>query len=351
MDTRGPATRTSKAMAFFQQEAPDRYRLFPQPWRLPSAPYYLVEGLDNTDGLGGYGSTCRFDEEGLPYVCDGDGERVYNPLVIARYAVRMFSLGALTTAGGAYAAAERGAAALVRSGTATGIWGPGRSPDAMSAATPSCIVQAFAISALVRVACRSPGLVPDAVLERAVDALVAPAGAGGTVTDDLGGPFFEEFESRSHVLNGCVYGLWALYDLVDGAGFSTLSPLARSMESLLARLAPRFTTASGWSLYALDTYGHAPLASAHYHRSHIRMFTLLHARTGNPAFAEAAARWTAALRSRSIKCLVLARKCAQVMWMRDVRRLPLVNSIWGERRAPSPGLIAPGRPGDRRSVR
>ena len=32
--------------------------------------------------------------------------------------------------------------------------------------------------------------------------------------------------------------------------------------------------------------------------------------------------------SRAVKCMVLARKCAQVVWMRDVRRLPLMNDIW-----------------------
>jgi hypothetical protein len=86
--------------------------------------------------------------------------------------------------------------------------------------------------------------------------------------------------------------------------------------------------ANGWSLYALDTYGHAPVASVHYHRSHIRMFTVLHARTGLAAFADAVERWHGALNSRSARCTVLARKCAQVIWMRDVRRLPLVDSIW-----------------------
>ena len=33
--------------------------------------------------------------------------------------------------------------------------------------------------------------------------------------------------------------------------------------------------ANGCSIYALDTYGYAPLASIDYHRSHIRMFRLL----------------------------------------------------------------------------
>jgi hypothetical protein len=132
----------------------------------------------------------------------------------------------------------------------------------------------------------------------------------------------------SHVLNGCVYGLWALYDLIDGMAYSELRPLVESVESCLARLAPRFTIANGWSLYALDTNGYAPLASIHYHRSHIRMFRLLAARTGQVAYSDAAERWERALNSSVVKCAVLARKSAQVMWMRDVLRLPLANSVW-----------------------
>ena len=44
--------------------------------------------------------------------------------------------------------------------------------------------------------------------------------------------------------------------------------------------------------------------------------------------ANAAERWERALNSRSVKCTVLARKCAQVLWMRYFLRLPLENSIW-----------------------
>ena len=175
---------------------------------------------------------------------------------------------------------------------------------------------------------RNPAAVPNDMLRRAINALVGPAAAGGTVTHSPEGSFLEEFESLSHVLNGCVYGLWALYDLIDGLAYSELRPLAESVESCLARLAPRFTMANGWSLYALDTYGYAPLASIHYHRSHIRMFRLLSARTGQAAYRHAVERWERALNSPFVRCTVLARKCAQVVWMRDFRRLPLATSIW-----------------------
>lgn len=328
MDARRSVSRASKALAFFRRDSSGPYYLYPRPWRFASAPYYLVEGLDNRDRHGGYGSACRFDHEGVPYIRTRRGRDIYHPLVIARYVLRMFSLSALTKDEGAYAEAERAAAALARSGAPTGIWRPGRSADDMSGDVPSCIIQGSAISALVRVGQRNPGAIPDDVLRRAVNALVGPAAAGGTVTQSLEGPCLEEFDSLSHVLNGCVYGLWALYDLIDGLARAELRPLAESVESCLARLAPRFTMANGWSLYALDTYGYAPLASIDYHRSHIRMFTLLRARTGHAVYGDVVERWERALNSGPVRCTVLARKCAQVVWMRDVRRLPLVNSIW-----------------------
>jgi hypothetical protein len=328
MDARGSVTRTSKALAFFRQDSFGPYYLYPHPWRQASAPYYLVEGLDNRDGRGGYGSICQFDREGVPYISARTGREIYHPLVIARYVLRMFSLSALTGDESAHAPAEGAAAALARSGARTGVWRCGTSADDMSGDVPSCIIQGSAISALVRVRVRNPAAIPNDILRRAINALVAPAAEGGTVTHSPEGPFLEEFESLSHVLNGCVYGLWALYDLIDGLAYSELRPLAESVESCLARLAPRFTMANGWSLYALDTYGYAPLASIHYHRSHIRMFRLLSARTGHAAYRHAVERWERALNSPFVRCKVLARKCAQVVWMRDFRRLPLATSIW-----------------------
>ena len=323
MDVQRLIVRGSKAFAFFQEDPSRNCHLYPRPWRLPVVPYYLVQGLDNGDGHGGYTSGYQFDRDGVPYRCAMNGREIYHPLVIARYVLRMLSLSAITGDQGAYAATEPAVAALAKSGAPTGVWRVGTSVLDMSGDEPSCIIQAAAISALVRVGQRNFNGVLDDVLRRAVKALVFPAGGGGTVTHTPEGPFFEEFNSRSHVLNGCVYGLWALYDLIDGMACSELKPLAKSVESCLARLAPQFTIGNGWSLYALDVYGYASLASIQYHRAHIRMFRLLGIRTGNAAFGNAAERWERALDSRSVRCVILARKCAQVVWMRDVLRLPL----------------------------
>ena len=231
MDARRSATRASKALAFFRQDSCRSYHLYPHPWGLKSAPYYVVQGLDNRDGHGGYGSTYRFDCEGVPYICTRRGREFYDPLVIARYVLRMFSLSAITGDEGGYAAAESAATALTRSGIATGVWRPGHPVHDMSGDVPSCIIQGSAISALVRVGQRNPAVVPSDLLERAVKALVSLTTAGGTVTHGPEGPFLEESNnSLSHVLNGCVYGLWALYDLMDGMSFSELRPLVSQLN-------------------------------------------------------------------------------------------------------------------------
>ena len=71
MDARGSVTRVAKALEFFRPDALGPFYLYPRPWRLDFAPYYLVEGLDNSDGHGGYRSVCRFDREGVPIICAG----------------------------------------------------------------------------------------------------------------------------------------------------------------------------------------------------------------------------------------------------------------------------------------
>ena len=68
MDPQRAVSRKAKAVAFFRQDSFGPDYLYPHPWRLASAPYYVVEGLDNHDGHGGYGSACRFDGDGVPYV-------------------------------------------------------------------------------------------------------------------------------------------------------------------------------------------------------------------------------------------------------------------------------------------
>ena len=92
----GRSRRASKALEFFRPDSLGPYHLYPHPWRLDFAPYYLVQGLDNSDGHGGYRSICRFDREGVPYHLHRKGQDVYHPLTIARYVLRMFSLSALT---------------------------------------------------------------------------------------------------------------------------------------------------------------------------------------------------------------------------------------------------------------
>lgn len=163
------------------------------------------------------------------------------------------------------------------------------------------------------------------VIERAAGRLMAPLGAGGTRSTLDGSPFLAEFprEPPSHILNGCIYGLFGLYDLADALGDSQAASLAAAIEGTLASKISRFVTCLGWSRYALAVYGHAPLSSVHYHRYHIVMARILAQRTGAPQLADAARRWESALAATLPRILNGALKSGQVLWMRDVRRLPL----------------------------
>ena len=105
---------------FSDRIRPGPYHLYPHPWRQTSAPYYLVEGLDNRDGRGGYGSICQFDGEGVPYISARTGREIYHPLVIARYVLRMFSLSALTGDESAHAAGRRRCGCLSQVGRSHG---------------------------------------------------------------------------------------------------------------------------------------------------------------------------------------------------------------------------------------
>ena len=64
----GRSAERRKPLSFSERIHRGPYQVFPHPWRLDSAPYYVVQGLDNSDGHGGYGSICRFDREGVPYI-------------------------------------------------------------------------------------------------------------------------------------------------------------------------------------------------------------------------------------------------------------------------------------------
>jgi hypothetical protein len=271
----------------------------PFPWRHPETlRYYVSYELDDPDGHGGYTRLYQFDDRGLPYTSGPHGA-LYDPLVVARYGIRMLAIAGACANPAAAGRARAVLEPLLTSVEATGSWGRAGRADQMSTDRPSAIVQGVGLSALVRLAGRAPLPRVRAAVERALDRLVTPVEEGGTCSRLEGGPFLEEYPSQppSHVLNGGLYALFGLYDLEDGLAHEKAGTLAREIERTLVRALHRFDAHMGWSRYALHLHGHALLASAHYHRLHVTGLRVLQARTGHEAFGRWAARWERALRS------------------------------------------------------
>lgn len=300
--------------------------LHPFPWRDTHPYYYLLYPLSDTDGRGGYARENHFDAAGIPHAWDA-GAPHYDPLVIARYAMRMLAIGASSGRAGPIAEAQRQLEPLLESGEATGAWGRARYSRAMSTERPSCLVQGVAISAMLRLCVGRPSKRVARVLERAFERLAAPISEGGTLTQLGEGPFLEEYPEQppSHVLNGCIYALFGLYDLTDVLGHTRAGELARSLEVSLAVAINRFSTVLGWSRYALNLSGRAPLASMHYHRMHVLCLRVLAARTGMSAFTLQADRWERAISSVGVRMPIAVVKVAEVMWMRHAQRHSLAK--------------------------
>jgi hypothetical protein len=318
-------SQAKKLLDFARPVAPDDVRLEPRPWRERAHPsYYLIHALRNNDGVGGYSRSHDFDDAGIPCLRLGLRQR-YDPLVVARYAMQMLHIGKAADDPAISMKGLRMLPFLVASGRGTGAWGRGDDPGRMSSSSPMCITQGVVISALLRLSKGRPqGEVVD-LIERAYRSMTTTIERGGTLSMLSGGPFFEEYPSTppSHVLNGCLYALFGLYDLADALGDERASRLSSRIEETLSRTIGQFTTRGGWSHYALNLFGRPYLASMHYHRQHIRLCGVVAGRTGDPRLSRACETWRSSLESPLNRWGMAASKTAQVIWMRNVRRHPL----------------------------
>lgn len=300
--------------------------IHPFPWRDTHPFYYIVYPFDDPDGHGGYTRDNAFDEAGVPYERAGDGRR-YDAMVVARYAMRMQAIAYVHDRPEAAARARLQLAPLLASGAVTGAWWRGPSAAAMHAERASGIFQGVVLSAVLRLTGGSPAPEARRVIDQAFERMVARAADGGTLDEIAEGPLLEEYPlgPPMHVLNGAVYALFGLYDLVDTLGHRGATELAPRIEATFARAIHRYDTPIGWSKYALAIADTAPLASVHYHQFHIECLRVLHARTGNPVFERFANRWAGTLRSSWSRVPAAFIKSAQVVWLREVRRVPLAE--------------------------
>jgi len=318
------AVRAGKLLDFLGSPPDPAPILTPRPWAGGYAPYYLTKKPRNHDGHGGYTRRNLFDRAGIPHTVR-DGVPEYHPLVVARYAMRMLDVAADTGDADARRKAQVVLPALLRSAGPTGALGKGPTADTMIAAAAHANIQGIVISALLRIYEGRPDGEGSRAIEDMTRRLLAWESEGGSLSLLHDGLFLEEAPGTpmAHVLNGCLYGLFALWDLQDRLGHEEAGRVAREVERTIESTVQRYTTMSGWSLYALAAYDRSYLASAYYHALHISQVRLIALRSGSQRLLDIGARWDRALRTRSTRLTMAFAKTMQVMWLRDILRLRL----------------------------
>ncbi len=175
----------------------------------------------------------------------------------------------------------------------------------------SAMIQGLAISVLVRAFVIFDD---DRYLQTAVEAMqpfTVDVSMGGVLTTEEGLPFYEEYPCLPprHVLNGFLFAMWGLHDLVrlyhDEQALSLYNDGLRTLLEWL----PRFDTGY-WSLYHVG-HGAPNPSTLHAHRLHIEQLKVMYALTENPLFDKYGRRWEDYLHHR---LNVLRSLSAKIRW-------------------------------------
>ncbi len=152
--------------------------------------------------------------------------------------------------------------------------------------------------------------------EAAFVALAAPISEGGCLfTDEAGDDWIEEYltEPPTHILNGFMWALWGVYDLMHDETCSVdnrqqaAALWERSLRTLEKNMA-RFDTGY-WSRYDLAPVRLANPASPFYHKLHLAQLEVMERLTGRPVFAKTRERWAGYQASGWRRKRAFAAKC------------------------------------------
>lgn len=160
---------------------------------------------------------------------------------------------------------------------------------------PSAITQGLAISCLVR----AFNVIGD---ERYIDSAIKAlkpyqknVAEGGVTSIDEGHVFYEEYPSKGcyHVLNGSIFALWGLYDLIRLNGNAEAKLLYDEGLPTLVEWLPRFDIGY-WSLYHISKGIKNP-ATIPYHRLHINQLDVMYCISGYDIFKKYHQLWNICL--------------------------------------------------------
>ena len=134
---------------------------------------------------------------------------------------------------------------------------------------------------------------------------------GGVRTETDGRVFFEEYPTTTphHVLNGFIYAVWGLWDLIRLEQHAEAQRLWDEGLTTLIEWLPRFDSGR-WSWYHIGEGTKNP-ATIPYHKLHIEQLKVLYAITGEEIFKVTADRWNGYLRGRFNALSTLPRK---ILW-------------------------------------
>jgi hypothetical protein len=175
----------------------------------------------------------------------------------------------------------------------------------------SALIQGMGISTLVRAALISNDEKFSQAAVRALKLYQVDVHGGGISRIINGFVFYEEYPSEKnyHVLNGFIYSLWGLLDLVR---YNNNDPARQLWESGLATLTsilPKYDTGN-WSLYHIGDGMKNPATIA-YHKIHIEQLKVMHAVTGQKVFMDYAQKWQGYLENRFNALKTLPQK---ILW-------------------------------------
>lgn len=254
-----------------------------------------------------------FDDHGIPLWPAG-GKTYHLPVHILMYGLGHFELHRQKGEGDDLTRATNCARWLLENQQADGSWlNPGPIPKfAINGDFRSGMTQGLAISFLLRMHRAANDEQMRTAAVRSFVPYTKGASEGGVRYDLDAGPFFDEFPSPepSHVLNGGVFALLGLYDLVRFEACEEAGPLWNEGVACLKSLLPQFDTGY-WSLYHIGSGGFNP-ATVPYHRLHIDQMRLLGMITGEPIFQEYAVKWERYLSRFTCRMRALAGK---IRWL------------------------------------
>lgn len=164
----------------------------------------------------------------------------------------------------------------------------------------SAMAQGEAISVLLRAHSIEPagGFAEGAM--RAALPFRTDISSGGVVWQSGDDLFFEEIanEHAPHVLNGCIFALFGVWELWMQSGEPWLQSLAHRCVGTLRRWLPRFDT-GWWTLYSLlvSATDQPHFATLKYHQFHVAQMRVLARMFDEPLFNDTASRWSSYAKS------------------------------------------------------